>query len=807
MKQQFFLFIFYFLIPADVPAMNLTEPIYVMLKTPSIYSIEQSLPRPVWWNVNLNNGSGGWSTEGCFVSHELEDNLVFNCKQLGYYGLLQNVEKLNYFQIGAKFRLSHPAIYVGSSILFVSMLVCILTYLMCYTSIQMPKKAKHSLINTWIAVVLLCFIYVFGIYQTEDAELCQAVGLMLHYFTLSSLLWMCVSVNSMYKRLRKNDAVALQDDELPTEEHIQKPILGLYLVGWGIALIICGISGAVNMKEYASHSHCFLNSGPSLSALFIPFTILLILLGVFFLLIRCYVYNTDTNGHLSEGTQATENVDLDLLEPNFPNVETRSIRSISSKTSSEIEDPEHAPIAQLKAHVIFLVVYVLCWFSCAFATTQPFETIPYEEETFSVAFAVFASFLGMFSLFFYCVARNDIRTKWVSFSRKRSFFRSRNISDTSPNLPQIQPLPIPPVGATDLIAVSRSSSRSSSRTKSHQSNVMKGAVDLNTLGPEGGSNKINNVNLLVLHRQQYIIPNIIENPTNSAEMFYNPHQSTVARKFFKRQKRSMMKHNNLQRRTDLNSDNNSVASAPKQIKDNSRMNQNIFGNNSKVNNTNIHVERIKRSKQRNPNIFSDSCEDLASVSNIPIEKLVKNAERIKKRESNNRKKQKDNLTNIPSPHENNMRSVSQQCTLEYSSETISDSILNSPDDKTPRRENSLADTEPPKQETKQSQQPEPIQTNESLRIYVNPYQEFVLNKRVQSRASSVSAGELDEIYQQIRRGGPKPKHSQSHVNIDTQQRHQQTPSLSDSEINSYVSDIRYRNRNRTRRGSDNETTV
>lgn len=648
----------------------------------------------------MNNGSGGWSMDGCQISHSIKDSLIVKCNRIGYYGLLQNVHVAAPSEKGARFKLSHPSVYVGSAVLCTCLLMCIVTYLMLYNSIQMPKKSKHSLINTWIALISLCFMYVFGIYQTETVELCQIIGLILHYFTLSSLLWMCVSANCMYKRLRKNDTLPLQDDELQSDEPVQKPILGLYLVGWGIALIICGISGAINMKEYSTYTHCFLNPGPAFSVVFVPFIIMTSFLFINFLLIRCYVYNVDTNGHLSEGTQATENVDLDLLEPNFPNVNTsRSVPSISSKSSSEIEDPEHSPMTQLKAHVIFLIIYLLMWFACAFATIKPIKTIPHEEDIFSFVYAVLSSTLGIFTFFFYCIARSDVRKEWLlvtkHFRRKKPCFRSRNISDTNHGVSL--PLPRPTTDVQQQV-VSRSSSRSSSRTKSHQSNVLKSAADLNTATvPDGSSSKINNVNLLVMHRQQYVIPNIIENRTTTAEMFYNPHQSTVARKFFKRQKRITMKHNNVPRHVE--SDNNSNASTPKQSKVNSNVNENIFGTKSKVNNTNLHVERIRRTKQRNPNIFDDSYDDLTSVGHIPIEKLIKSAERMKKREQNKLKKPKEEVNVVSTKSlvlENNMRSVSQQCTLEYSSETLSDSILNSPDKLSGnvrlRRENSPTET-------------------------------------------------------------------------------------------------------------------
>ncbi|KAF2882773.1 hypothetical protein ILUMI_23397 [Ignelater luminosus] len=614
---------------------NLTEPIYVMLRLPPRAIVENTIMIPVWWNATSNEGKGNWSSEGCELSHEVQDNIVFHCKQLGYYGLLQNVSNTGIVRIGAKFRLSHPAIYVGSFILFLSLFIVILTYCICYMSIQMPKKAKHSLVNMWIAVVLLIFVYVFGIYQTEDLQLCQIIGLTLHYFTLCTLFWMCVGLTTMYKRLSKNDnTIELQDDELPSDQPIQKPILGLYLIGWGVALMVCGISGAVNMKEYAAHTHCFLSSTPALSALFIPAVVLLLILSALFLLIRCAIYSSDANGHLSEGTQVTENVDLDLLEPSFPNPDHTSVRSSSTKTrSSEVEDAEHAPATQLKAYTIFLILYILTWFSCALATVKPFR-FQYEEDIFSIIYAILATVLGAFTLFFYCIARNDIRTQWLLLhnwiKRKGVCFRSRNISDAAQNIPQIQiqPLPLPPAGNSppaEIHITSRSSSRSSSHTKSNSnnSNVLKAAVNLNgsTMEEPHGA-RINNVNLVVLHRQQYrtnnTITNFIENPANTAQVFYNPYQSTVARRFFKKQRQHMMKRNNLTMRKCTQSDSASIISS-KHITDNSSIDQSIFGTNSKVNNTNIHVEHVCKTKHRNPNVLSDSHEEI-SLNNVPIEK-------------------------------------------------------------------------------------------------------------------------------------------------------------------------------------------
>ncbi|XP_076258665.1 remoulade isoform X2 [Rhynchophorus ferrugineus] len=846
---------------------ELTHPIKVTIRAPPSSSSEVTPFTPVHWDHIL----GRWSTGGCRYGHHIQDHVAFTCKQLGYYGLLQDITYLDVMDnTNGIFRLSHPAIYVGNVVVFLSMLIAILTYILGFTSIQMPKKAKHCLINTWLSITLLCFMYTFGIYQTEDQKLCQVIGLLIHYLSLCSILWMCVTINSMYKRLSKNGDSILQDDDLPSEPPIKKPVLGLYLVGWGVALIVCGLLAATNIREYASPTHCFLRSGPALSALYGPFTVLFIFLMIHYLLVRCAIYNLDLShgGHLSEGTQATEHVDLDLLEPNFPHQDSRSVRSYSSKTaSSETEDNERSPLAQWKAHIIFLFLFVITWLSCAFATVPPLKTLPYESELFSCAYAICSITLSAFTLFFYCVARVDVRAQWIlifRWMRRKRLLRPRAVCDTPPRVP-VQPLPLPPIPNSESQIMSRSSSRSSGRTKSNSVKETT-AVDLNESISDRpsivGGAKINNVNLITLHRAQYrsnVVPHIIENPTNAAEAFYNPHQSTVARKFFRRQRRDMMKRNNLQTKPprDVNSDATSVFSEPRPLKNKTNAEQNMFGTNSKVNNTNIHVEHIKKIQKKNPNIFSDSGDDFERISEVPIDKIVINAERLRKKEiSRNRTRKKSNIPQEPLHHPAQMRTVSQQCTLEYSSENqLSDSILDKSDLMSPlsptkilpasmklvklnkehlrseeecvpmetsgtteatvahcsstRRENS------PVESSHHYAEIDELRSSESTirggRFGLGGQDSSLARLRSPSnlsRVSSASATDIDELYQQIRRGpaacrSRKGQHFSKHP--VQPQRAYSSPFLSDSEVTSF-SDIR-RNIEESLISADVETTV
>lgn len=602
-------------------AQPLAEPVYIMFRDTGMSSGTNG--RAVIWD-EANRTWKQTSDHGCNVSHIIPEMVVIRCYRLGYVGLLQNVETGIYGgrTAGARFKCSHPAIYVGSLILIVCLTCAILTYILCYSAIVMARRAKHSLINMWIAIFSLCFMYTFGIYQTEDVRLCQVIGLFIHFFSLSCLLWMVVFASNMYKFVSKGHSqnVDSPEDEIAPDVPIQKPILGLYLVGWGIALIVCGISGAVNLRDYASYAQCFLSTAPSLSAIFVPAIILLVFLMIFYLLIRCTIRSV--NGQLSEGTQATENVDLEMWEPNLLSQETNDRRSEEkSMAESDAEDIEHTPIVQLRAQVIVLSIYVSLWTCGCIAIYKPFPAyLPYQEDIFSILYALCATVLGTFILFFYGIARSDVRSQWLLMQcylkNSKQCCRNRSIFDTN-----AQTAPANQMTSTNHQVAndnrSRSNSQNSNRTnsKTNNSGNFKVGAELNgqTLhSDQKNGNKISNINLVVLHRQQYRSNNSVtthpENDTRAAEIFYNPNQSNVARKFFKKQKQSLKRNYlDIPNRRDCETD--SQMSLP--VVYNGMAN--IINSGSKVNNTNLHVEKCQQSDTGfketrhvgNPNILEE----------------------------------------------------------------------------------------------------------------------------------------------------------------------------------------------------------
>lgn len=322
-------------------------------------------------------------------------------------------------------------------------------------------------------------------------------------------------------------------------------MLGIYLVGWGISCILCGIAAAVNLKGYSNPNYCFLAPGPALSIVLIPASLILFYLLVMCLLVKCAVSSPDSNPQLSVGTQA---IDLDLLDGGYAGyggaistsadggrgnslaaVRYGSVRSVTT-SSSQTEDTEHSPLQQLKAFVILLALYLVAVTSAAGCVMRPLHWT-YEEKVFSLVYAAVCLLMGVFALFFHCFARNDVRAAWNRLRTRQRRRRRQNGAKPLRVCPQVianslllhptnlggvsEPptAPLPALEAPETPAPLEDPHVAASRFLKHPST---------------------NVNLVRLHRQHYR-----ENchAATVVDSFYNPHQSIVAKKFFKKQRR------------------------------------------------------------------------------------------------------------------------------------------------------------------------------------------------------------------------------------------------------------------------------
>ncbi len=56
--------------------------------------------------------------------------------------------------------------------------------------------------------------------------------------------------STMYKKYMKVHRLSTAPIE-PVERAPPKPILGIYLIGWGLSIIVCGIVAAISLDHYS----------------------------------------------------------------------------------------------------------------------------------------------------------------------------------------------------------------------------------------------------------------------------------------------------------------------------------------------------------------------------------------------------------------------------------------------------------------------------------------------------------------------------------------------------------------------------
>ncbi|ESP00442.1 hypothetical protein LOTGIDRAFT_140702, partial [Lottia gigantea] len=306
-----------------------------------------------------------------------------------------------------------PVIYVGSCLCMLCMMIVIISYITCFRVIFIPKKLKHSVINICISIHLLIVAFTLGINRTDLELACQISGICIHYLTLCTVFWITITSNNMYKKFTKGDKPSEPPPELINMPLPPKPILRFYFLGWGVPIIICGITAAVNFNHYSGIKYCFLSWEPSLGAFYGPIALLVVLNLLFFLRISCVIRGAAINN--SDGEDCTEELhvnEIELIPKKIKDSEDDD-EDDDNKSSISVMDQERRPITQLRAIVAMLFLYILAWVCGAVAIAKPFQSIiPYQELIFSYLYGVTSTILGVFMVVYFCFSRQDSRLSW-----------------------------------------------------------------------------------------------------------------------------------------------------------------------------------------------------------------------------------------------------------------------------------------------------------------------------------------------------------------------------------------------------------
>ncbi|KAK6493585.1 adhesion G protein-coupled receptor A3-like [Huso huso] len=359
------------------------------------------------WNFSLLNGQGGWESDGCTILYSDDNVTTIQCNSLCNYAVLMDLTGVEYFTQSSD--LLHPVIYATAVILLLCLLIIIVSYLYHHSLIRISRKCWHMLVNLCFHIFLTCVVFAGGVNQTRNISVCQAVGIILHYSTLATLLWVGVTARNIYKQVTRK-AKHCEDLEEPPPP--PRPMLRFYLIGGGIPVIVCGITAAANIKNYGSQvtaPFCWMAWEPSLGAFYGPAGFVIFINCMYFLSIFIQLKrHPERKYELKE--PAEEQQRLATNEHGETNLTDSLSQGNDSVVSVSTLENEHTFQAQLLGASLTLLLFVALWFFGALSVSLDYPM----DLVFSCLFGLVALGLGAFLVAHHCVNREDVRRYWIA---------------------------------------------------------------------------------------------------------------------------------------------------------------------------------------------------------------------------------------------------------------------------------------------------------------------------------------------------------------------------------------------------------
>ncbi|XP_054609761.1 adhesion G protein-coupled receptor A3 [Dunckerocampus dactyliophorus] len=355
------------------------------------------------WNFSMAGGQGGWQSDGCRILGQHDNFTTISCNSLGNYGLLMDLSAVDYFT--PSIQPLHPVIYATAIVLLFCLLTIIVSYIYHHKSVRVSRKCWHMLVNLCLHISLTCAVFVGGINQTQHPSVCQAVGILLHYSTLATALWVGVTARNIYKQVTRKAKCQEELDEPPPPP---RPMLRFYLIGGGIPTIVCGITAAANIKNYGSQinaPYCWMAWEPSIGAFYGPMGFIVFVDCMYFLSILLQLHRHPERRYEFKEL-AEEEQHLASAVAGLQRVEASSL--VSRVAPLVALENEHTFGAQLTGAAVALGLYAGLWVFGAMAVSRdhPFDL------AFTCLFGSTALALGAFMVAQHCVNRQDMRRYW-----------------------------------------------------------------------------------------------------------------------------------------------------------------------------------------------------------------------------------------------------------------------------------------------------------------------------------------------------------------------------------------------------------
>ncbi|XP_072925037.1 adhesion G protein-coupled receptor E3-like [Hemitrygon akajei] len=301
--------------------------------------------------LNHTVGRSHWSHQDCALLKANTTHTICQCKHLTSFAVLMAL-----YETEDPWHLLNLNLisYIGISISLVCLFISFVTFLVC-RAIQGTRTTIHT--HLCLCLFLAELLFLIGISQTSNKVVCAVIAGFLHYFFLTVFAWMCLEGIQLYLMV-----VKVFHTGCLGKRH-------MFPVGYGLPLLIVGISAAVFRKGYGTPKYCWLSLEKHFLWSFLGPVCAIILINIVFYCI--------TLGKLAKR--------MSTLKKNKP-----ALKKIRSFTL--------AAFAQL--------ILLGC--------TWIFGIFHFRKETIAMAyiFAIINSFQGMFIFILHCLLNKQVREEY-----------------------------------------------------------------------------------------------------------------------------------------------------------------------------------------------------------------------------------------------------------------------------------------------------------------------------------------------------------------------------------------------------------
>ncbi|NWI93650.1 AGRD2 protein, partial [Pitta sordida] len=218
--------------------------------------------------LHVSPDAGGmWSTAGCSVLTSLQDSTACFCNHSTNFAILLQVYEM---QRTTKEEFTLQTLtFIGCGVSFCALVVTFILFLV----VRLPKSERTTVHKNLIfALAAGEALLMFSELAKSNEVLCFVVTASLHLFFMAAFSWMLVEGLLLWSKVV---AVNMSED---------RRMKFYYMTGWGLPVLIVGVTLATSFNKYVADKRCWLNTQTNVIWAFVGPVLFILAVNTFVLL-------------------------------------------------------------------------------------------------------------------------------------------------------------------------------------------------------------------------------------------------------------------------------------------------------------------------------------------------------------------------------------------------------------------------------------------------------------------------------------------------------------------------------------------